>query len=200
MFFDTKHLSNGENYQLMVQGIVPRPIAWISTISDTGISNLAPYSFFTGVSCNPPVLSISQVTARDGKDKNTLQNLLQTGECVVNIVSHELAEKMNQTSESHAYGVNEFDSAQLETVNSQSVQAFGVKLAKVRYECQLREVIRISSLPSGGTLVLLDILTVFVDDSIYVDNKISLEGLDAVGKLGGDAYSTTRDIFSLARP
>jgi flavin reductase (DIM6/NTAB) family NADH-FMN oxidoreductase RutF len=200
MLFNTSQLSKGENYQLIVQGIVPRPIAWISTISKEGQSNLAPYSFFTAVSCNPPVLSVSQVTPANGQDKDTLTNLLETQECVINIVSHELAEKMNQTSASLAPSIDEFSYADIESTQSVGVKPRSVKGAKVRYECQLREVIRVSSLPSGGSIILLNVVNVYVQDDIYLGNKIDAQKLDAVGKLGGNDYSSIRDRFSLQRP
>ena len=95
MIFDVAKLESQEKYRLLNGGITPRPIAWISTRSRDNIDNLAPYSFFTVASCNPPVLLYTQVTQRSGIDKDTLQNLIETGECVVNIVNSALLEKMN---------------------------------------------------------------------------------------------------------
>ena len=98
MVFDVAQLDAQQNYQLLIGGITPRPIAWISTRSKEGVDNLAPYSFFTVASCNPPVLLYTQVTQRSGNNKDTLQNLLETKECVVNIVNSALLEQMNATS------------------------------------------------------------------------------------------------------
>ena len=97
MFLDLTDNSNHSVYSYLVGGISPRPIAWVSTLSEKGVANIAPYSFFTVASCNPPVLSVTQVNPRDNANKDTLNNLLATKECVVNIVSHLLVEQMNQS-------------------------------------------------------------------------------------------------------
>lgn len=140
MYLDTSTLTAQENYRHLVGGIIPRPIAWISTVSATGITNLAPYSFFTVASCNPPVLLYTQVTPQSGKNKDTLANILETKFCVVNIVSASLLEKMNATCESFPPEISEFSAAGIESCESQFVAA-----SKVRYECSLREVIQVSS-------------------------------------------------------
>ncbi len=95
MIFDTACLSPAEAYRLLVGGVTPRPIAWISTRSTDGIDNIAPYSFFNVASCNPPILWYSQVNPQSGQDKDTLRNLIATRECVVHIVNSQLMQKMN---------------------------------------------------------------------------------------------------------
>jgi flavin reductase (DIM6/NTAB) family NADH-FMN oxidoreductase RutF len=114
MFFDVSELDSQQKYRLLNGGVTPRPIAWISTQSEDHIDNLAPYSFFTVASCNPPVLLYTQVTPKSGVDKDTLQNLIATGECVVNIANSYLLEKMNMTSASLNIAENEFDFAGVE--------------------------------------------------------------------------------------
>jgi flavin reductase (DIM6/NTAB) family NADH-FMN oxidoreductase RutF len=121
MIFDVSVLENQEKYRLLNGGVTPRPIAWISTRSPEGIDNLAPYSFFTVASCNPPVLLYTQVTQRSGIEKDTLQNLMATGECVVNIVNSTLLEKMNLTSASLHKDESEFDFANVERCASDQV-------------------------------------------------------------------------------
>ena len=100
MYFNTSETSPRENYQLLTGAVVPRPIAWLSTLSDTGVANLAPYSFFTVASCKPPVLCVVQVNPRDRAEKDTLLNLQATRECLVNVVSHVLVDEMNTSSSS----------------------------------------------------------------------------------------------------
>ena len=187
-------------YQLLVGAITPRPIAWISSLSETGVLNLAPYSFFTVASCVPPVLSITQVNPRGRRAKDTLTNLQTTGECVVNIVSAELAEVMNASCADYPADESEVEALDIAISASLSVKPAGVSAAKVRYECRLREIIQISSEPMGGTMMLLDVLSIYIDEAVMVDQKISPELLDSIGKIGGDDYSTTRDRFSMARP
>lgn len=200
MIFDVAKLESQEKYRLLNGGITPRPIAWISTRSRDNIDNLAPYSFFTVASCNPPVLLYTQVTQRSGIDKDTLQNLIETGECVVNIVNSALLEKMNLTSASLKIDESEFDFADVESCASYKVQPSSVKDAPIRYECTLREVIPVSDLPTGGTVILLDVKYVYVRDDLYNDGNINQKSIDSVGKMGGDYFSFTTKNVELKRP
>lgn len=200
MNFDITELGVQEKYRLLNGGVTPRPIAWISTRSKEGIDNLAPYSFFTVASCNPPVLLYTQVTQRSGIDKDTLQNIRDTGECVVNIVNTQLLEKMNATSASIAMDESEFDQAEVEHSTSRTVSPFSVTDSPIRYECTLREVISVGDLPAGGTLVLLDVKSVYVRDDLYSDDGINQTLIDSVGKMGGDGYSPTSNCVALNRP
>lgn len=200
MYLDTSKLTAQENYRHLVGGVLPRPIAWISTISATGITNLAPYSFFTVASCNPPVLLYTQVNPRNGKNKDTLTNILETKSCVVNIVSARLLEQMNATCESLPPEISEFSAVGIESCPSQFVAAPAVAASKVRYECSLREVIQVSDQPSGGSIVLLNVLGIYVADDVLVESEIHHGLLDTVGKLGGDGYAYIRQTTTLARP
>jgi flavin reductase (DIM6/NTAB) family NADH-FMN oxidoreductase RutF len=200
MIFDVSTLENQEKYRLLNGGVTPRPIAWISTRSPEGIDNLAPYSFFTVASCNPPVLLYTQVTQRSGIDKDTLQNLIETGECVVNIVNSALLEKMNMTSASLKTDESEFDFADVEICSSYKVQPSSVKDAPIRYECTLREIIPVSDLPTGGTVILLDVKFVYVRDDLYNDGNINQNLIDSVGKMGGDHFNFTSKNVELKRP
>lgn len=200
MHFDPLQHEAQACYQLLVGAVVPRPIAWISTNNAAGVANLAPYSFFTVASCYPPVLAVTQVNPRDRAEKDTLSNLKTTGECVVNIVSASQADTMNATCADYPPGVSEFAAVGIEASASVNVAVNGVAAALVRFECQLRDVIQISTGPMGGTMMLLDVTGIYVSDQVLADGKISPDLLDAVGKLGGDHYSTTRERFELARP
>ena len=201
MFFETTAITALENYRLLVCGINPRPIAWISTQSASGVDNLAPYSFFNVVSCNPPVLMVSHLQPQSGQDKDTLTNLLETRECVVNVVNRALAERMNQTCASLPPEQSEFEFAQVNSCASAQVKPLSVADAPVRYECRLREVSRLSSLPMGGTMILLDVLSIYVADELLLDGgMIKQPLLDTVGKMGGDWYSNTRELFEMKRP
>jgi flavin reductase (DIM6/NTAB) family NADH-FMN oxidoreductase RutF len=200
MNFNISDLGVQEKYRLLNGGVTPRPIAWISTRSKTGVDNLAPYSFFTVASCNPPVLLYSQVTQRSGIDKDTLKNLKETGECVVNIVNSHLLEKMNLTSASISPDESEFDLADLEHCTSNTVTPVSVKESPIRYECTLREIITLGDLPAGGTLVLLDVKFVYVRDELYTAEGINQTLIDSVGKMGGDGYSPTSKYIALNRP
>ena len=200
MVFDVAQLDAQQNYQLLIGGITPRPIAWISTRSKEGVDNLAPYSFFTVASCNPPVLLYTQVTQRSGNNNDTLQNLLETKECVVNIVNSALLEQMNATSAALGIKESEFSFANVEACESAQVLTKSVKNAPVRYECRLREVVRVSDLPAGGQLILLDVTGIYVDDALYKNDTIDQQDIDSVGKMGGNHFSLTTNTIELTRP
>ena len=164
------------------------------------MDNLAPYSFFTVASCNPPVLLYTQVTQRSGNNKDTLQNLLETKECVVNIVNSALLEQMNATSAALGIKESEFSFANVEACESAQVLTKSVKNAPVRYECRLREVVRVSDLPAGGQLILLDVTGIYVDDALYKNDTIDQQDIDSVGKMGGNHFSLTTNTIELTRP
>ncbi|WP_417551474.1 flavin reductase family protein [Marinomonas fungiae] len=196
----TESLATSDIYRLLVGGVTPRPIAWISTRSEEGVDNIAPYSFFSVVSVNPPVLSYTQVNPRTGEDKDTLKNLIATKECVVHVVDSTALEKMNLTCADLPPDQSEFDFAGIDSEASQMVEPRSVSAAPVRYECRLREIVRIGKDAGNGTLVMLDVLSVYVADDLYQEGAINQRKLDSVGKMGGDFYSFTKELEVLARP
>ena len=200
MIFDVSTIANREKYRLLNGGIIPRAIAWISTCSKDGIDNLAPFSFFTVASCVPPVLLYTQVTQRNALDKDTLENLISTRECVVNIVNIPLLAKMNKTSASIESNKSEFEYANIDTSDSYKVRPLSVKESPIRYECSLREIIRISDEPAGGTIVLLDVNYIYVRDDLYTNDEINQELVDSVGKMGGNGYTHSGNYVELLRP
>lgn len=200
MIFDPTTLDNQSIHKLLVGGITPRPIAWISTLSVDGIHNIAPYSFFTVASTNPPVLCFTQIMPQTGTDKNTLGNLLDTKECVVHIVNSALLEQMNLSCKPLPADESEFDFANIQSCASHSVAPLSVQDAPVRYECTLRDIIRISDEPSGGSMVLLDVKSIYVHDELENNGMINQKALDSIGKMGGNLYSTTQELLEIARP
>ena len=189
-------------YKLMIGVIVPRPIAFVSTVDAAGVRNLAPFSYFTGCSTNPPVVCFcAAVRPGPNPEKDTLRNVVATGEFVVNIVSEEFAAQMNACSAEVAPGVDEFDLSGLTPVASDLVRPPRVAESKVQMECRLRQVIPVSDLPGGGRLVLGDVLRFHVRESLLVDGtKIDPDQLKAIGRMGGPTYVRTHDRFNMERP
>jgi flavin reductase (DIM6/NTAB) family NADH-FMN oxidoreductase RutF len=193
--------AHADIYKLMVGVIVPRPIAFVSTISPAGILNLAPFSFFTAISANPPVICFSpMVRGSGGPLKDTLQNVEATREFVVNVVSEEFAEKMNVCSADFPPEVDEFAASGLTPLPSDRVRPPRVSESKVSMECRLIEVVHVSSKPLGGSLVIGEVLRFHVADVLFDNFKIDPDSLNAIGRMGGPTYSRTRDRFDMPRP
>ncbi len=172
-------------YKLMTSTIVPRPIAWISTVSKEGVYNLAPFSYFAGVSSSPPLLMVSIGSRETGEKKDTWKNIEETGEFVVNIVTKELLEKMNISSIAFDPEINEFEKAGLTPEKSLTVKAPRVKESPINIECRKFEIINIGKMG----IIFGEILNFHIKDEIlnekgYVDTK----KLELVGRLGGAEY------------
>jgi flavin reductase (DIM6/NTAB) family NADH-FMN oxidoreductase RutF len=185
-------------YKLLVGAVVPRPIAFVSTISPEGAANLAPFSFFTVASANPPVLCFT--TSYREPCKDTLVNVRATKEFVVNIVSEEFAAKMNVTSGEYSYGVDEFAESGLTPVPSDLVRPPRVKESHVNMECKLLQTVEVSNQPLGGTLILGEVIRFHIDDAIIEEFRIDPDKLAAVGRMAGNTYTRTGDRFDLIRP
>lgn len=200
--FDPAEHSASDIYKLMIGAIVPRPIAFVSTIDAEGVKNLAPFSYFTGCSTNPPVVCFcSAVRSGPQPQKDTLANIRATGEFVVNIVSEEIAAQMNMTATEAPPHVDEFELAGLTPLASDVVRPARVGESRVQMECRLRQIIEVSKKPGGGNLVLGDVLRIHVLESVLASNyKIDPEKLNAIGRMGGPTYVRTRDRFDLQRP
>ncbi|KAB1190420.1 flavin reductase family protein [Haloferax sp. MBLA0076] len=173
-------------YRTLTSAIIPRPIGWISTCSDEGVPNLAPYSFFNGVnSNNPPVLMFSGKQSTDGSHKDTVTNVLETGEFVYNLVTEDLLEAMDKTSDELPPDEDEFTHVGLEPTPSTTVDAPRVGEAKMNVECRLYETV-----PVGDHVVVFGQVTyVHVDDSVVTDGKVDVRKIDAVGRLTGTYYT-----------
>ena len=201
MIIDPRNHDPRSIYKLMIGSIVPRPIAFVSSISADGIRNLAPFSFFAGVSADPPVICFCpMVRSSDGKKKDTLQNIESTREFVVNVVSEELVGQMNLCSGEYPPDVDEFELSRLTPVESDLVRPPRVGEARVSMECRLRQIISVSERPLGASIVLGEILRFHVQDALFDNFKIDPDQLRAVGRMGGPTYTRTRDRFNLERP
>ena len=188
-------------YRLMTAMIVPRPIAFVSTLSRGGVRNLAPFSFFTAVSANPPVVCFSpMIRGADGSKKDTLVNIEATREFVVNIVSEEIAAQMNACSAEVPPEVDEFELSGLTPVRSESVSPPRVLQSRACMECRLLEVVHVSALPLGGSLVLGEVLLFHIDDSLFDNFSLDPGALRAFGRMGGSTYARTTDRFEMTRP
>ncbi len=201
MELDPDTLNTRTMYEWMIHSILPRPIAWVSTHSPSGVANLAPFSFFQGVCARPPTLLFCPVNHRDGSPKDTLRNIEATGEFVVNTVSAADAETMNATSAMLPPDAGEFDRFGVASAPSVKVRTPRVASAAVSFECRLDRIIRVSEGPAGGNLVLGRIVWMHVADSVVgASGYPDPDRLDLVGRMGGTDYLRTRDRFPIDRP
>lgn len=188
-------------YQHLIRVIAPRPIAWVSTVSATGVTNLAPFSFFTGVGSRPPSVLFCPANRRDGGPKDTLKNILTTQEFVINVVPYRLAEAMNLSSAELPSEESEFELTGLQVSASVVVKAPGVSSSPIRMECRLLQHLALDDGPGGANIVLGEIVHLHLDDNVldstgYADPML----LDLIGRLGGAAYCRTTEQFELPRP
>jgi flavin reductase (DIM6/NTAB) family NADH-FMN oxidoreductase RutF len=186
------------NYKLLIGSVVPRPIAFVSTISPNGIYNLAPFSFFNAVCGNPPVVTFA--CGVRSPEKDTLANVRASGEFVVNIVSEEIAEQMNLCAGEYPAGVDEFQISGLTPVASDLVRPPRVSESRVNMECKVIQIVEVSTRPLGGSLVLGEVVRFHIDPAVMHNFRIDPEQLRAVGRMGGNEYARTRDRFTMIRP
>lgn len=200
MELDPASLEVRARYQLLIATILPRPIAWVSTVSPDGVPNLAPFSFFTGIAANPMSVCFAPVNDRTGKLKDTLVNAMKTKQFVVNMANEGNAEKMNQTSAAYPYGVSEFEKAGLTALPSTIVKPPRVKESPVAMECEVIQIVHLAEGPLAGNLVIGKVVRFHCDDAIYNGGKIRHQDLKAIGRMEGAWYAKTNDAFELPRP
>ena len=199
---DPQTLGERETYKLLIGCVVPRPIAWVSTIDLDGRRNLAPFSFFNGIGSNPPALSISinYVDSRDQR-KDTLRNISDTSEFVVNIVDEDLAQAMNATAANYPSGVDEFEIAGVMAAPSTTVRPARVADAPVSLECKLFTLVPVGEGPGSATVVIGVIQMIHVrSDIIDERHHIDITKLYPIARLAGAGYAYVHDTFDMIRP
>jgi flavin reductase (DIM6/NTAB) family NADH-FMN oxidoreductase RutF len=201
MILDFTSLPPHKAYHWMVSTILPRPIAWVSTVSPDGRTNLAPFSFFQGVTANPPTLMFVPVNNREGAKKDTVRNIELVPEFVVNLVPFALAAQMNSCAALLPYGESEFSAFGIAEAPSTRVKPPRVAESPVAFECTLHQIVHIGSGPLAANVIFGRIQAVHVSDQVLGPEGFpDAAKLDLVGRLGGEAYSMTRETFSLPRP
>jgi flavin reductase (DIM6/NTAB) family NADH-FMN oxidoreductase RutF len=201
MILDFESLAPRDAYAWMINTITPRPIAWVSTISAEGKTNLAPFSFFQGVCSNPPTLMFSGAINRSGAKKDSVINVGQVPEFVVNIVPYALAEPMNLTAAPLPHGESEFDKFNIASAPSLKVRPPRVAAAPVAFECKLDRIVEFGGGPAGSNVVFGTILCAHVSDAVLgADGQIDPAKLDTIGRMGGDNYVRTTELFTIVRP
>ncbi len=195
MIVDPSSLPERESYRLMISAFVPRPIAFVSTRSRTGVDNCAPFSYSMGVSSHPMVLAVS-VGERDGRPKDTARNILDTREFVINLATEAIAEKMNVASGDYAGTVSEFTEAGLTPAPSEAVRAPRIAESPVNFECRLIRAVTVAD----NTVFFGEALRLHLDEAILTSGLVDVHKLRPIGRLGGLRYCRTQEVFEMVRP
>jgi flavin reductase (DIM6/NTAB) family NADH-FMN oxidoreductase RutF len=200
-------IPQSELYGILLNSVAPRPIAWVSTLSASGQPNLAPFSFFNAVCVNPPLLAFApglrqpkQADASRGEPKDTLRNIRETKEFVVNVVTYELLQPMNVTSGEFDSTVNEFELVKITPLPSRLVRPARVAESPVSFECRLYKILDFSPAPTSSSLVIGEIVSIHMDDAHLRNGRLDRNSLDLIGRMGGIQYTRTTERIELARP
>ncbi|TVX93677.1 flavin reductase family protein [Paenibacillus agilis] len=198
---DATQLTDKDAYKLLIGSVVPRPIAFITTLSQEGVLNAAPFSYFSIVSSNPPMLSVS-VQRKAGVMKDTARNAIESGELVIHIVDEAIVKAVNETAANLPPNESEVERAGLTPIESESIRVPGIVESKIRMECVLEK-----SIPLGGTdetpasdLLIARVVRAHIADDIYEDGRIDAEKLQPVSRMAGSYYSSLGKLFSIERP
>lgn len=191
--------SERDNYKLLIGSVIPRPVAFVTTQSEEGVVNGAPFSYFNIVSSNPPMVSLA-IQRPSEQLKDTAQNIYNNRQFVVHIVDNENVVKINETAASLPASDSEIELANLTIVQSESISVPGVKEAKIRMECRLVQAIPLGGDGSGSDLFIGEVVHFHIDEEIYEDGRIDPRGLNAISRLAGSSYAAIGDIFSIDRP
>lgn len=200
MQFDPNELEYSAVYKLLTGSVIPRPIGWISTVDDNGVNNLAPFSYFNAVGEDPPHVMFSTVRGNN-TNKDTLNNVLANSQFVVNMVTEELAEQMNTTSQSVASDVDEFQMANLTPISSLKIKPMRVKESPISFECELVHHYFLENHKNGGACIIIGriVMMHFADDVLLENYKINLETYKPIARLAGSNYAKLGELFSIKR-
>jgi len=199
MIINPDDLDNRGRYKLVIGSVVPRPIAWVSTMDAAGRLNLAPFSYFTAVCPTPLTLVFCPGVHPDGRRKDTWRNIEALGEFVINVTNEDTAEPMNLCATVLPDGRSEFEWAGVTPAASVAVRVPRVAEAPISFECVLDRIVVISDRPGGGAAVFGTARMIHVRDDLIHDGRIDVEALRPIGRLAGDAYTRLGEVFHMAR-
>ncbi len=204
MTIDPKDYTASKFVGYLQSAVVPRPIAFASTIDAQGNVNLSPFSFFNIFSISPPILIFSPSRrVRDNTTKHTLENVMEIPEVVINMVNYTIVEQASHTSIEFPKGVNEFNEAKLTPITSILVKPPRVKESPIAFECKVNQIVPLGEEGGAGNLVICEVLVMHIDDEV-LDEKGSIDPfkLDAVARMGADFYcrANGESIFQVKKP
>ncbi len=204
LIVDPKTTATPDLHQFLLGAVAPRPIAFVSTISENSTPNLAPYSFFNAFSSNPPIVIFSSNRrVRDNTTKHTLGNIQEIEEVVINMVSHSIARQMTIASIEYDEEISEFDKAGFTPVPSDLVKPFRVKESPVQMECKVREIITLGNEGGAGNLVVCEVIRMHIDEGVLDENgRIDPQKIDLMARMGRAFYcrASGPNVFPIVQP
>ena len=201
MIYDPTEHPFSETHKLMIGSIVPRPIALVSTTSNNGINNLAPFSYFNGVCSRPPTIMFAPARRGwDGKEKDTLINIRDTKEFSINIVSEDIGEKMVKCSTDYDKEIDEYSESGLSPLPSKKIKPPIVSESKISFECILNQIVQIGRDDAGSGFIVIGTIVLFhIDDEVYDNGRIILDKLQPLGRVAGNGYVRSTNAFDIIR-
>ncbi len=200
--FDPKEISVPETHKLLLGGVVPRPIALVSTISKDGKNNLSPFSFFNAFGANPPVVAFSPSRrGRDGSLKDTYKNLVESKECVIQAVTFDMAEQVSLASTEYDSDVDEFVKSGLTPIDSDIVRPKRVKESPFQMECKLLEMRSVGDKGASANIAICEVIRFHVAEDLFVNGIIHPERIDLVSRMSANFYSRAKNgVYEIAKP
>lgn len=200
MIIDPHMLPARDRYKLIIGAVVPRPIAWVSSMDANGRLNLAPFSYFTGVCSDPLTLLFCSGYHDNGEKKDTWYNIEQTGEFVINVTNEETAVAMNRSATVLPRGQSEFEWAGVTPAPSSKVAVPRVAESPISFECKLQQIVAVGTTPGGGASIYGEVVAVHLRDGLYDANgRIDLAQFQPIGRLAGAGYTRVNDLFEMKR-
>ncbi len=191
-------------HRYLLGAVGPRPIAFASTIDANGVPNLSPFSFFNVFSANPPIMIFSPArSGRTGATKNTLDNVKEVGEVVINVVNHDIVQQMSLSSSPYNSSIDEFVKAGLTPVASENIKPFRVKESPVQFECKVNEIVELGQNGGAGNLVICEVVKIHIDEAVLDENgMIDQHKIDLVSRMGGNWYcrADQNSMFEIQKP
>jgi len=200
MKISPRDISRKDSHELLMSAVMPRPIALVSTVGKDGVFNLAPFSCFAPAGLKPARVCLSIDRKRDGQKKDTLRNIEEIQDFVINVVDEGLAEAMNQSSAEYPSDVDEFKEVHLTPLRGELVKSPRVAESPVNMECKLVQILDFGEISADSHLVIGEVVLVHVKDQFWAGDQIDVLKLKAIGRLGGELYCRTRDAFEMKRP
>jgi flavin reductase (DIM6/NTAB) family NADH-FMN oxidoreductase RutF len=197
--FDTNG-AFADNYKFLIGSILPRPIAFVSTRNEDGSNNVAPFSFFTGVSAKPMIIAFCPlIRTATGEKKDTVKNIERTKEFVINFTTEMIAQKVNLASTELSYGEDEFKFAGLTPIDSKTINVARVKESPIHFECKLRDILSYGDQPGNGTLITGEVIKIHINDELYDGGRVLTKVFKPIGRGAGNDWIKCDSLIQMER-